>query len=70
MQRLFSIAVTIVGIVALAASPAAAAHDRGDLTVGLNGANEVGTDGDQNGSGRIPPRLLRRRRQPRGRLPR
>lgn len=43
----------IAGLTALAASPASAAHDRGDLTIGLNGANEVGTEGDQNGSGRI-----------------
>ena len=53
MKRLLSIAVTIAGVVAFAASPAAAAHDRGDLTIGLNGANEVGTEGDRNGSGQI-----------------
>ena len=53
MKRLLAITLTITALVALAASPASAAHDRGDLTIGLNGANEVGTEGDRNGSGRI-----------------
>ncbi len=53
MKRLLSIATTIAAVVALTAGPAAAAHDRGDLTIGLNGANEIGTDGDQNASGKI-----------------
>jgi len=41
------------GILVATAATAHAAHDLGDTTVALNGANEVGTTGDRNGSGKI-----------------
>jgi hypothetical protein len=47
------VGVAAAGLLALTAGTAHAAHARGDLTVGLNGANEVGTTGDKNGSGKI-----------------
>lgn len=53
MKRLLSLMLVTVGVLAFAATPAGAAHGQGDLTVALNGANEVGTPGDRNGSGRI-----------------
>ncbi len=44
-----------IGIASLLsfAGTASAAHDRGSQTVGLNGANEINTVGDRDGSGKI-----------------
>ncbi len=53
MKRFLAILAMTAGIFALVAAPASAAHDRGDQTVGLNGANEVDAPGDRNGSGKI-----------------
>lgn len=53
MKRFLAILAVAAGIFALAAPPASAGHGRGDLAVGMNGANEVGEPGDENGSGKI-----------------
>lgn len=53
MRKFATAAFTVLAVLAATISPAAAAHGRGDLTVGLNGANEVNTAGDPNGSGKI-----------------
>jgi hypothetical protein len=47
------VGVAAAGILVATATTAHAAHGLGDTTVALNGANEVGTEGDRNGSGRI-----------------
>jgi len=52
MKKYLAIGLAAAGALSFAGT-ADAAHDRGDLTVGLNGANEVGTQGDKNGSGKI-----------------
>lgn len=52
MKKIIALGIVAAGLV-VGASPVDAAHERGDLTVGLNGANEVGTQGDKNGSGKI-----------------
>ena len=52
MKKTLTIGLVVAGVLTFA-STATAAHDRGSLTVGLNGANEVGTTGDRNGSGKI-----------------
>lgn len=52
MKKTLAIGVAAAGILAFSGT-ADAAHDRGSLTIGLNGANEVGTVGDRNGSGKI-----------------
>jgi hypothetical protein len=51
--RIPAVGAAAIGIFALAAGPAAAAHDVATTTVGLNGANEVPEPGDRNGSGKI-----------------
>lgn len=53
MKKPLVIGAVIAALLAVLATPAGAAHERGDLTVGLNGANEIGTEGDKNGSGKI-----------------
>lgn len=53
MKRTIATGLATAGLLAFTFTPAAAVHDRGSLTVGLNGANEVGTVGDRNGSGTI-----------------
>lgn len=51
--RTLAVVVAAAGIIALAASPASAAHTvLGSQTVGLNGQQEVGDNGDRNGSGK------------------
>ena len=52
MKKTFALGLAAAGILAFSGT-ADAAHERGDLTIGLNGANEVGTVGDRNGSGKI-----------------
>lgn len=52
MKKTLTIGPAVAGVLTFA-STATAAHDRGSLTVGLNGAKEVGTTGDHNGSGKI-----------------
>jgi hypothetical protein len=47
------VGVATAGILVTTAATAHAAHDLGETTVALNGANEVGTAGDRNGSGKI-----------------
>jgi hypothetical protein len=47
------IGIAAAGMLFATASTAHAAHGLGDTTVALNGANEVGTAGDRNGSGKI-----------------
>ena len=53
MKRILTTGLATAGLMAFTFTPALAAHDRGSLTVGLNGANEIGTVGDKNGSGKI-----------------
>jgi len=52
MKKTLALGLAAAGILAFSGT-ADAVHERGDLTVGLNGANEVGTVGDRNGSGKI-----------------
>lgn len=52
MNKALAVGLAAAGILAFSGT-ANAAHERGSLTIGMNGANEVGTVGDQNGSGRI-----------------
>jgi hypothetical protein len=52
MKTALAIGLATVGILAFSGT-ANAAHERGSLTIGMNGANEVGTVGDPNGSGKI-----------------
>lgn len=52
MKKALAIGLAAAGVLTFA-STANAVHERGELTVGLNGANEVGTQGDPNGSGKI-----------------
>ena len=52
MKKTLAIGLAAAGILTFAGT-ASASHDRGSLTLGLNGANEVGTVGDRDGSGRI-----------------
>lgn len=52
MKKTLALGLAAAGILTFSGT-ANAVHDRGDLTVGLNGANEVGTAGDRNGSGKI-----------------
>lgn len=53
MKRALVATTAALAAFAMTSATAHAAHGRGDLTVGLNGANEVGTEGDPNGSGKI-----------------
>ncbi len=53
MKKSLAIAVATVGVFSFAVPTASAVHEAGELTVGLNGSNEVGTQGDRNGSGKI-----------------
>lgn len=53
MKKTLILGLATAGVLTFATATANAAHDRGSLTVGLNGANEIGTDGDRNGSGKI-----------------
>lgn len=52
MKKALAIGLAAAGILAFSGT-ADAVHERGGLTIGLNGANEVGTVGDRNGSGKI-----------------
>lgn len=52
MKKTLALGLAAAGILTFSGT-ANAVHERGDLTVGLNGANEVGTVGDRNGSGKI-----------------
>ena len=52
MKKALTIGLAAAGILTFAGT-ASAAHDRGSLTIGLNGANEVGIVGDRDGSGKI-----------------
>ncbi len=52
MKKALAIGLAAAGILAFSGT-ADAVHERGSLTIGLNGANEVGTVGDRNGSGKI-----------------
>ena len=60
MKKSLAIGLAAAGLLAGATS-VDAAHGVGDLTVGLNGANEVGTDGDPDGSGKIDLAFFGRR---------
>lgn len=53
INRTAIVATIVAAILALTAGVAWAGHGLGSTTVGLNGANEVGTIGDRNGSGKI-----------------
>ncbi len=52
MKKILAIGLAAAGVLTFAGT-ANAGHAVGDLTIGLNGANEVGTKGDPNGSGKI-----------------
>jgi hypothetical protein len=52
MKKILAIGLATAGVLTFAGT-ANAVHERGDLTIGLNGANEVGTVGDRDGSGQI-----------------
>ena len=52
MKKALAIGLAAAGVLAFSGT-ANAVHERGGLTIGLNGANEVGTVGDRNGSGKI-----------------
>jgi hypothetical protein len=52
MKKTLALGLAAAGILTFSGT-ANAVHERGDLTVALNGANEVGTVGDRNGSGKI-----------------